>query len=157
MDAKVKFTNEFKEMTKSKPSKRKLGELRYKRLKELDENGSLSMCRTRQEVADMLGIPGAKGRSFVVRAIYSGKLEEIIRGKNRQKPICEYHWAYKDPSYKKHEPATKPTTTPEMSSKAYDSEPKVLAKATIKYADGKEITLEGYAGEDIAKIIKALQ
>ena len=153
MDAKVKFTNEFKEMTKSKPSRRKLGELRYKKLKELDENGELSMCRTRQEVADMLGIPGAKGKSFVSRAVYSGKLEEIIRGKDHQKPICEYHWAYKDLSYEQHEPIT----TPMVLSKAYDSEPKVSAKATIKYTDGIEIILEGYAGEDIATIIKALR
>ncbi len=155
MDARVKFTNEFKEMAKTKPSRRKLGELRYKKLKEPDENGSLSVCRTRQEVADMLGIPGAKGRSFIARAIYTGKLEEIIRGKDRQKPICEYHWAYKDLSYKQHEPIT----TPMVLSKAYNSEPKVLvkAKATIKYTDGREIILEGYAGEDIATIIKALR
>lgn len=153
MDARVKFTDEFKEMTKSKPSRRKLGELRYKKLKELDENGALSMCRTRQEVAGMLGIPGEKGRSFVARAIHSGKLEEIIRGKNHQRPICEYHWAYKDLSYKQHDPIT----TPVILSRAYDPEPKVSAKATIKYADGKEIILEGYAGEDIATIIKALQ
>lgn len=155
MDVRVKFTNEFEEMTKSKPSRRKLGELRYKKLKELDENGSLSVCRTRQDVADMLGIPGAKGRSFIARAIYSGKLEEIIRGKDHQKPICKYHWAYKDLSYKQHEPIT----TPVMSSKADDSEPKVLAKAkaTIKYTDGREIILEGYTGEDIATIIKALR
>lgn len=155
MDAKVKFTNEFKEMTKSKPSRRKLGELRYKKLKELDKNGELSMCRTRQEVADMLGIPGAKGKSFVSRAVYSGKLEEIIRGKDHQKPICEYHWAYKDLSYKQHEPVT----TPVILSRAYDSEPKVLAKAKaiIKYTDGKEIILEGYAGEEMATIIKALR
>lgn len=36
-------------------------------------------------------------------------------------------------------------------------ERKVKSKATIKYTDGVEITLEGYAGEDIATIIKALQ
>lgn len=51
-----------------------------------------------------------------------------------------------------------PITPPMVLSEADDSEPKVLAKAkaTIKYADGKEIILEGYAAEDIATIIKAL-
>lgn len=155
MDARVTFTNEFKEMAKSKPSKRKLGELRYKKLKELDESGRLSICRNRQEVADMLGIPGAKGRAFVVRAIHSGRLEEIIRGKDHQRPICEYHWAYKDLSYKKHDPITPLVTPPVILSRAYEPEPQRPAKAIIRHA-GVEIELENYCVSDIATIAKIL-
>lgn len=152
MEARVTFTDEFKRKTKSTPTKRELGELRYARLRKLDESGELSKCRTRQDVADVLGIKGKTGKSFVARTIYSGKLEEIVRGKEWQTPICEYHWAYKDESYKKHDVPVQPITSPAILSGAYASalnEPEVY----IEYGELR-ITIKQCSADYLATIIK---
>lgn len=151
MEARVTFTDEFKRKTKSTPTKRKLGELRYARLRELDESGELSKCRTRQDVADILGIKGKTGKSFVARTIYSGKLEEIVRGKEWQTPICEYHWAYKDESYKNHDVPVPPITSPVAYAPALN-EPEVY----IEYGELR-ITIKQCSADCLATIIKNIK
>ena len=130
--------------------------LRLERLKKLDESGELAQCKNKHDVRDLRGLGTNNGMSWVWRMIRSRYLVEE-RTDIKENDEWVYKYSYHEPRKRRRtrrSPQVK-QTTPVILSRAY--EPKADNRATIKYADGREITLEGYSAADMATIIKALQ
>lgn len=142
MDAKVNFTDEFKQKTKLKKlSPREIGKLRWQKIVEAEKRGELQFCGTRKDVAALAGYnrDEAKGAMWVRNMINRGHLTETLA---EAKGIYSTYY-YSTGSKPKH---TNFTAEPK---------PQRSTKAIIRYA-GMEIELESYCASDIATIAKSL-
>ena len=89
-------------MAKNKESSREINRMRMKRLKEISDNGKLTLCRNRCEVAKAMGFigqhceSGGRGYQWVGQMIRKNKLEEQFRGIGQHGAEYEYYLRYSD-------------------------------------------------------------
>ena len=142
MDARVNFTEDFKNKTKGKKlSPREIGKLRWQKIVEAEKRGELQFCGTRKDVAALAGYDRneAKGATWVRNMINRGHLIETLA---EAKGIYSTYY-YSTGSKPKHTGFN------------LESKPQRPTKAIIRYA-GMEIELESYCATDIATIAKSL-
>lgn len=122
--SKLTFTNNFKEKTMGrKLSNTKKGELRIKRLKEADKDGTLAKAKTRFQIAEIGGFNKdnySAGISWVTRMLKKRVITEVLVGYDKHnRAEYEYHYQGKhilEPeietiSISKPTPISKPTKT----------------------------------------------
>lgn len=148
MDARVKFTEDFKTKTKSKKlSPREIGKLRWQKIIEAEKRGELQFCGTRKDVAVLAGYDRneKKGVMWVRNMINRGHLTETLA---EAKGIYStyYYSTGSKPKYNDFTAEPKPQNEPK---------PQRPTKAIIRYAS-MEIELENYCATDIATIAKSL-
>ena len=142
MDARVNFTEDFKNKTKGKKlSPREIGKLRWQKIVEAEKRGELQFCSNRKDVAALAGYnrDETRGVMWVRNMINRGHLIETLA---EAKGIYSTYY-YSTKSKPKH---TNFTAEPK---------PQRPTKATIKYGN-IEIELENYCASDIATIAKSL-
>lgn len=148
MDARVKFTEDFKNKTKGKKlSPREVGKLRWQKIVEAEKRGELQFCGTRKDVAVLAGYDRdeKKGVMWVRNMINRGHLTETLA---EAKGVYSTYY-YSTGSKPKH-------TGFSLESKSQDEpKPQRPTKAIIRYAS-MEIELENYCATDIATIAKSL-
>ena len=148
MDARVNFTEDFKNKTKGKKlSPREIGKLRWQKIVEAEKRGELQFCGTRKDVAALAGYDRneAKGATWVRNMINRGHLIETL-AEARGIYSTYYYSTGSKPKHTGFNLESKPQNEPK---------PQKLMKATIKYGD-MEIALENYCASDIATIAKSL-
>lgn len=161
------FTKETKEKMEKPISHFKKGQLRWEKLKELDETGKLSSAKSRTDITSMLGLGTGYGApySWVSHLISDGYISETLTGfSSNQKPEYEYH-IVKQRTYEAKAKAKAKTVLPQLQPKPTIEQPLVgkvfeiptnnEAKVVIKY---KELAIEIYnVSEDVIKgIVEAL-
>ena len=167
------FTKETKEKMEKPINKFKKGELRWQRLKELDNEGKLAKATSRKDVAKMLGATKDYGAEYcwVSSMISGGHLTETLTGFNNDlhRAEYEYHVTNKQPIYdsgviaaKAKEGKEKKAKTQVISSNLKPAPEKVLAvptndggKMIIRYKD-LVIELENISQATIESIIDRL-
>lgn len=100
--SRLTITKETKEKMSKQISSHKKGELRWNKLKELEETGKLNSARNRKEVSAMLGLGNSFGNGYnwITKMIRDGYLAETLLGFDKyNKPEHEYHLIGK-PKYK---------------------------------------------------------
>lgn len=86
------FNNKTKEFTESNLKPKEKGRLRWQKLKECNENGSLMSARNRYEVANLAYFTDRKkGYSWVANMIRRNHIKEVIYGIN-DRGIMEYEY-----------------------------------------------------------------
>lgn len=78
MNARVVFSKKTQEKINKGLTRKERGELRWKKLEEANEDGRLSLCKTRKDVAALGGYPeGVAGTSWVHNLVRKGYLQEV--------------------------------------------------------------------------------
>ena len=98
--SKVSVSEETK--NKSKLNVFQKGALRFEKLKNADNNGTLTAAKNRIDVAYICGYPEEQkgnGYAWVSRMIRQGVLAETVRYFDNGKAINEYHTTGKEPDY----------------------------------------------------------
>ena len=96
MEARVIFTNQFKEKTMAKISKRKMGELRWEKLKQAERDGSLQKVSTRKQLGALVGIRNSQlAHKWVYTLIGRGQIVETLVGRHGNRNEYEYHLGVK--------------------------------------------------------------
>lgn len=91
--SKLTFTPGFQEKTTKPIAPKTKGSLRRKLLDEAELNGKLQLCKNRNDVGELLGIPkGLKTYQYVYNAIKRGELTETLVGTHNGKKEYEYHY-----------------------------------------------------------------
>lgn len=91
--SKLTFTPGFQEKTTKPIAPKTKGSLRRKLLDEAEQNGKLQLCKNRNDVGELLGIPkGLKTYQYVYNAIKRGELTETLVGTRNGKKEYEYHY-----------------------------------------------------------------
>lgn len=142
MDARVNFTEDFKNKTKSKKlSPREIGKLRWQKIVEAEKRGELQFCGTRKDVAVLAGYDRneTKGVMWVRNMINRGHLIETLA--EAKGIYSTYYYSTK--------------SMPTYANYTAEPKPQRFVKATIKYGD-IEIALENYCADDIVIIAKRL-
>lgn len=97
------FTKETKEKMKEPINQFQKGRLRWAKLKEVNDNGKLSLAKNRQDILNAMGLPTGYGSpySWVSSMINRGCLQEILTGFDKNNsPEYEYHLTDKNaPDY----------------------------------------------------------
>ena len=135
----------------AKISKRKMGELRWEKLKQADRDGSLQGVRTRRQLGELVGInDGATADKWVYQLVKKGQLIETLTGRNGIKNEYEYHLGVK---------TTKTTKT--MTINLNDSPAPVIEreeKAKVVITLGElSVSIENGGAEYVATIIKSMR
>lgn len=154
--SRITFSKETQDKIKRGMSAHKKGKILYGRLTEASENGLLSQCKTRREVAELVGYYGAnlqhRGYSWINNLIRRKHLSEVAVAPGEyqyflgpNKPDYDYTGLSKAKS-KKTVAAQTPITTAAQIGKAYsiiDTSTTILsAKIVLKKGD-KTIEIEG--------------
>lgn len=150
MDARVIFTDEFKNDTAKPIGRRERAELRWKKLVEAEESGELQNIKTRVGLGNFVGINDTNGaRSYTIRLIQKGALEERLVSKTGAIPEYEYH--------------LKQTSSPYTQKKKIfnqDHANNTINNSTysikVEYTWGK-VDIESADKDGIVEIIKALR
>lgn len=157
MDARVIFTDEFKNNTAKPISRKERAELRWKRLVAAEESGELQNIKTRVGLGNFVGITDKEGaRSYTVRLLNKGVLEERLVSKTGTVPEYEYHLKQTSSPYTQNkktfsqEPQS--TTQDHAGNNAYGS----VYTVKVEYGWGK-IAVESADKDGIVEIIKALR
>lgn len=146
--SKVVLSDEFKEKTKSKLSKKQIGELRYKKLREIEKEGRLQFAKSRVEVARMIGINDyKKGTSWATYLIKKNLMTETHRGIENGKTVYEYHTNEKPKA--EH-------TTPVILSRAYEPKAETGMVVTITQKD-MTIKIENVTTDSLIKLAKTMK
>ena len=103
--SRLTFRKETKKAMEKELTPSEKGELRWKRLKEFEKDGRLSLIKTRRELAVAAGYPEEemhKGVAWVFRLINNGHITETLLGFNKQTktPEYEYHLSSTEPNYR---------------------------------------------------------
>lgn len=103
MDARVIFTKKTKEKMEKGGTQYEIGMLRFNKLKELEENGELSFCKNRLDIAERLGFErklNNRGYNWISSQIKKGYLTETLLQFNKQNSgEYEYHLTGLEPEY----------------------------------------------------------
>ena len=153
MDARVIFTDKFKKSATAPLTRKERAELRWKRLVEAEESGELQKIKTRAELGNFVGITDKTGaRSYAVRLLNKGVLEERLDSKAGVVPEYEYH--------------LKQTSSPyEQKTKRFNQEPQTtnqdhadnpVYNVEVEYSWGK-VNIESRDEDGLIKIINALK
>ncbi len=134
-------------------SKRKMGELRWERLKEADKDGSIQKASSRRQLGALVGITnGVSADKWVYQLIKKGWLIETLTGRNGIKNVYEYHLGKKP---------EKATTTETIN--LHDLPVPVIERATVEKAKvvitlGElTVSIENGGAEYVATIIKNMR
>ena len=146
----------------------KKGELRWKKLQELEDTGELSKARNRQDITSMMGLGTGYGAvyNWLSSMIVRGCIKEILLGFDKnERPEYEYHLSNENrPTYQtpgkssrpkpnKMPVLKRPVVVETNATKTVDVAVKM--KATIKYGD-LVIELEGIDSSVIENIVSKL-
>lgn len=140
------FTKETKDKMNEPINHFKRGELRWKRIKEYEDDGTLSKARSRMDIVEMLGAERKYNSvyNWVSNMITRGYLKETMTGvDNSGKMEYEYH-TVKTPNFSpaknanKGRKVMKKPTPKAVAIPVIDKEPK-QAKVVIRY---KELSIE---------------
>lgn len=150
-----------KETTKSL-SRRQLGELRYKRLKEMDNSGELSRVTSRSRLAEVMGYPrnNRTGIAWVNNMIHRGFVKETILGIEKGKEIKEFHLTSKIPNYhptkaKKNKGAERIFANVGVEQKQTANVVEKKVSVVVEYREMK-ITIENGDAQYVGEIIKSM-
>lgn len=140
----------------AKISKRKVGELRWEKLKQADRDGSLQGVRTRRQLGELVGInDGATADKWVYQLVKKGQLIETLTGRNGIKNEYEYHLGVK---------TTKITKTETIN--LNDSPAQIIERATVGREEKAKVVItlgelsvsvENGGAEYVATIIKSIR
>ena len=101
--SRLTFRKETKDKMKKEITVREKGRILFDRLRELDEDGTLSKASSRADVARLVGYSEERskaGYAWVSNLIRRGHLEETIREWTPSgKMVAEYHVADSSPDY----------------------------------------------------------
>ena len=135
----------------AKISKRKMGELRWEKLKQADRDGSLQGVRTRRQLGELVGIDnGASADKWVYQLIRKGQLTEVLTGRNGIKNEYEYHLGVKTTK------TTKTETINLNDTPAPVIEREEKAKVVITLGE-LSVSIENGGAEYVATIIKSMR
>lgn len=160
--SRLTFTKETKEKMSKPLSHFQRGELRWKRVKEYEDNGTLSKARNRMDLVEMLGSERKYNAvySWISSMIARGFIKETMTGVDTNgKMEYEYH-AVGTPNFspvrhtRKGNKTTEKPTPKTVSIPITDKEPK-QAKVVIKYND-LTIELENIDQATIEGIVEKL-
>lgn len=144
--SKVSFTEEFLKLGE-RPTTKDIAHLRYKKLQEADENGELQSCKTRWDVAALLGLAGASGYAYVANIVNKGTLREHLT------PVLgEYEYHVGHAPYQNHlaSKAKKSKKNKKMAGKLINSpKPSANAELTTKPIGTTNATKNNYTGMTI--------
>lgn len=151
MDARVIFTDKFKKIATTPINRKKQAELRWNRLVEAEKSGELQMIKSRVQLGNLVGIADKSGaRSYTMRLVNKGVLEERLVSKVGAVPEYEYHLKRANDPFKQtkrtgQEQPTPPTTE---DGKSYTIK--------VEYNWGK-VSIESRDEDGLIKIINALK
>lgn len=138
----------------AKISKRKMGELRWEKLKQAERDGSLQGVRTRRQVGELVGInDSATADKWVYQLVKKGQLIETLTGRNGIKNEYEYHLGVK---------TTKTTKTETINL----NDIPVIERATVGHGEKAKVVItlgelsvsvENGGAEYVATIIKSMR
>lgn len=157
MDARVIFTDKFRNSAVKPISRKERAELRWKRLVEAEESGELQNIKTRVGLGNFVGISDKSGaRSYTMRLLNKGVLEERLVSKTGVVPEYEYHLKQTSNPYTQ----KKKTFSQEPQSTTHDHAGNNADSSTysikVEYSWGK-INVESTDKDGIIEIIKALR
>lgn len=137
----------------AKISKRKMGELRWEKLKQAERDGSLQGARTRRQVGELVGInESTVADKWVYQLVKKGQLIETLTGRNGIKNEYEYHLGVK---------TTKSTKAKTETINLNDSPAPVVEheeKAKVIITLGElSVSVENVGAEYVATIIKSMR
>lgn len=151
MDARVIFTDKFKKKATTPITRKKQAELRWNKLVEAEKSGELQMIKTRVQLGNFVGITDKSGaRSYTMRLINKGVLEERLVSKTGVIPEYEYHLKRTNDPFKQTKKIGREQPTPPATedSKSYTIK--------VEYSWGK-ISIESRDEDGLIKIINALK
>ena len=135
----------------AKISKRKMGELRWEKLKQADRDGSLQGVRTRRQLGELVGInDGATADKWVYQLVKKGQLIETLTGRNGIKNEYEYHLGVKTTKTTK----TETINLNDIPAPVIEREEK--AKVVITLGE-LSVSIENGGAEYVATIIKSMR
>lgn len=137
----------------AKISKRKMGELRWEKLKQAERDGSLQGVRTRRQLGELVGInDGVCADKWVYQLVKKGQLVETLTGRNGIKNEYEYHLGVK---------TTKTTKVKTETINLNDTPAPVIEreeKAKVVITLGElSVSVENVGAEYVATIIKSMR
>ena len=154
--SRLTFTKETKERMNKGRNKRQAGELRFKRLKEADEEGTLAQVKTRMGVAKLGGYTEDNyktGYSWVTNLINRGHLSETIRGfDDKNRPEYEYH-IIGTPVYKIHKTSKKNVVEETPAPVLTDNKPTVNGCKIEITKDGMTMKIELPTAQDLISVV----
>lgn len=171
--SRLTFTKETKEQMEKPISQFKKGELRWKKLEELESTGKLSLAKNRRDITSMMGLGTGYGTAYtwVSNMISRGSIDEILLGFDKNdRPEYEYHLTgVNRPNYKKvgranvpkpnkssvGDKTVKPVVENFPSGKVYTVPVNDGAKMVIRYKD-LTIEINNVGDEVIQRIIETL-
>lgn len=137
----------------AKISKRKMGELRWEKLKQAERDGSLQRVRTRRQLGALVGInDGALADKWVYQLVKKGWLTETLTGRNGTKSEYEYHLGVK--TTKTTKAKTETINLNECPAPIIEHEEK--AKVVITLGE-LSVSVENGGAEYVATIIKSMR
>ena len=156
--SRLTFTKETKEKMEKPIDHFKKGQLRWKKLHELENSGKLCIARNRQDILQMMGLSLGYGApySWLSNMIVRGHLKETLTGFDKsQKPEYEYH-IVGQPDYdfrarKNTKKATAKKDTDNTTTAVVVTSPVSETKMVIKY---KDLAIELYNID--ASIVKGI-
>lgn len=150
--SRLTFTNEFKERAAKGLSRRQIGELRWKKILELDEQGVLQNVHNRKQFGALVGITKPKTyHQWVAGLIKSGKISETLRGFENNKAVLEYH-VESTPTVQKKKPVMN------VEKQVVQEVEKQTSTATITVTFANSIVkIEGADANIAVEIIKAMK
>lgn len=160
--SRLTFTKETKEKMERPLNHFQRGELRWKRIKEYEDNGTLSKARNRMDLVEMLGAERKYNAvySWISNMVTRGFIKETMTGVDANgKMEYEYH-TVRTPNFSPASNAhkgckvTEKPTPKAVAIPVIDKEPK-QAKVVIKYND-LTIELENIDRETIEGIVEKL-
>ena len=157
MDARVIFTNKFKKVATTPISRKKQAELRWNRLVEAEESGELQMIKSRVQLGNLVGITNGSGaRSYVVRLVNKGVLEERLVSKVGVVPEYEYHLKQVNDPFKQTKKVEREQPTPTTTTTTTTTEDSKSYAIKVEYSWGK-VSIESRDADGLIKIINALK
>lgn len=147
--------------TQKSLNRRELGELRYKRLKEMDNSGELSKVTSRSKLAEVMGYPknNRTGIAWVNNMVARGFLKETILGIEKGKEVKEFHLTSKTPNYHPTKAKKSKGTERIFANVGVEQKPaeniEKKVSVVIEYREMK-ITIENGNAQYVGEIIKSM-
>lgn len=168
MEARVIFTNQFKEKTMAKISKKRMGELRWERLKQAERDGTLQKVSTRAQLGALVGIKDSQlAHKWVYALIGKGQIIETLVGRNGNRNEYEYHLGIKTTKTSKRKTPTvkNPTIdyyvhTGDVSEALKNNEEKCADKGNVRVSlimGSRVVSMEGVSADFALAIINGLK
>lgn len=159
MEARLFFTKETKQKIEKGTDQYTTGMLRFKKIKELAQNGGLDFCKNRLDIVECLGFErriNNAGYNWVSSIIRKGYLSETLVKFNKQNSAeYEYHLTGIEPNYTGNKVANKMNKAKPTKATQKEEQQKIEAKITLVYGDMR-IEKEGLSKNFVINIINNL-